>query len=445
VVASSVASIGKLPELRSRIIFTLLLLAVYRIGIFISVPGVNREVMQQYVQGASAGFLGLFNMFSGGAIEQLSIFALGIMPYISASIILQLLTVVIPTLDRLNKEGEQGRRKINQWTRYGTVALSIVQGFGISFWLESLNAQGGGAENVLLGSGMSFKLMTVLTLTTGAVFLMWLGEQMTERGIGNGISLIIFAGIVANLPDALVQTWTLTEFAGGTISTPTLAMIAGIVVGVIGLIVFFERGQRRIPVRYAKKVVGQKMYGGQNTYLPLKVNTAGVIPPIFASSILMFPNTLASMFPESGALEFFNNNLIPGQTFYNVIYGGLVIFFCFFYTAVMFNPVDVADNMKKYGGFIPGIRAGKKTAQYIDRVLSRITVGGSLYITAVCILPTFLQQEFGVPFFFGGTALLIVVAVALDTVQQIESHLITRNYEGFGGKSGARVKGRRRG
>ena len=443
--ASSVASISKMPELRSRIFFTLLMLAVYRIGVFITVPGVNREIMQDYVQSAS-GFLGLFNMFSGGAIEQLSIFALGIMPYISASIILQLLTVVVPTLDRLNKEGEQGRRKINQWTRYGTVLLSVVQGFGIAAYLTGLNEQGGGAEGVLLGGGMGFTLMTVLTLTTGAVFLMWLGEQITERGIGNGISLIIFAGIVANLPDAIVQTWKLTEWEGGTITAPVLAGIGAIIIGVIGLIVFFERGQRRIPVRYAKKVVGQRMYGGQNSFLPLKVNTAGVIPPIFASSILLFPQTLASMFPETGILDWLNANLIPGQLFYNVVYVALNVFFVFFYTAVMFNPIDVADNMKKYGGFIPGIRAGKKTAEYIDRVLSRITVGGAAYISAVCILPTFLQDEFGVPFFFGGTALLIVVAVALDTVQQIESHLITRNYEGFSAKSaGKRSRGRRRG
>jgi preprotein translocase subunit SecY len=443
-VASTVGSISKLPELRSRILFTLALLAVYRIGVFITVPGVDREVMQKYIQGASSGFLGLFNMFSGGAIEQLSIFALGIMPYISASIILQLLTVVVPKLEQLQKEGEQGRRQINKYTRYGTILLSVIQGFGISFWLDSLNQAGGGATGVLVGGGLGFRLMTVLCLTTGATFLMWLGEQITERGIGNGISLLIFAGIVANLPDAVVQTWSLSEWAGGNLTTATLLIIGLVVVAVIAFIVFFERGQRRIQVRYAKKVVGTRMYGGQNTYLPLKVNTAGVIPPIFASSILMFPMTLASMFPQVAFVEWMQNALIPGRTFYNVVYVALIIFFCYFYTAVMFNPVDVADNMKKYGGFIPGIRAGKKTAQYIDRVLSRITLGGSVYMSAVCVLPTFLQSEFGVPFFFGGTALLIVVAVALDTVQQIESHLITRNYEGFGGKSGTRVRGRRR-
>jgi preprotein translocase subunit SecY len=433
------ANLGKVPELRSRIFYTLLLLSVYRIGVFITVPGVNREVMQSYIQGASGGFLGMFNMFSGGAIEQLSIFAIGIMPYISASIIIQLLTVVIPTLERLSKEGERGRQKITQWTRYGTVGLATVQGFGISFWLDSLNQAGGGAVGVLISSGWSFRLMTVLTLATGAVFIMWLGEQITERGIGNGISLIIMAGIVAGLPDDL------STRGGGDMQVPQLAMILGVVVLVIAVIVFFERGQRRIPVRYAKKVVGQRMYGGQNTFLPLKVNTAGVIPPIFASSILMFPMTLSGMFPNSIIVEWMNTALLPGSTFYNVIYIALIIFFCYFYTAVTFNPIDVADNMKKYGGFIPGIRAGKKTAEYIDRVLSRITLGGAVYMSAVCVLPTFLQSEFGVPFYFGGTALLIVVAVALDTVQQIESHLITRNYEGFGGSGGPRVRGRRRG
>ena len=444
--SASVANIGKLPELRKRIFFTLALLAVYRVGIFITVPGVNRDVMSQFVQEGSGGLLGLFNMFSGGAIEQLSIFALGIMPYISASIIVQLLQVVVPTLERLKKEGEAGQRKITQYTRYGTVLLCLIQGFGISFWLDGQNAQGGGAVGVLIASGMQFKLMTVLTLTTGAVFLMWLGEQITERGIGNGISLIIFAGIVAGLPSAIAQTFSVSEFGGGDqLNTPTLIIIGFIVLGVIGLIVFFERGQRRIPVRYAKKVVGNRMYGGANTYLPLKVNTAGVIPPIFASSILLFPQTIANMFPDTGVADWMNTALQPGKTFYNVIYVALVVFFCFFYTAVMFNPVDVADNMKKYGGFIPGIRAGKKTAQYIDNVLSRITLGGSIYMSAVCVLPTFLQLEFSVPFYFGGTALLIVVAVALDTMQQVESHLIQRNYEGFGGKGTTRTRGRRRG
>ena len=443
--ANGIANVGKIPELRKRIMFTLTLLAVYRVGVFIMVPGVNRERMIDYMQSATTGFLGMFNMFSGGAIEQLSIFALGIMPYISASIILQLLTVVVPQLERLNKEGEQGRKKINQYTRYGTVLLSLVQGMGIAYWLESLNASDA-AGVVSGGGGWGFRLMAVMTLTTGTCFLMWLGEQVTERGIGNGISLLIYAGIVAALPDALVQTWQLSEVNGGELTNMTLLLITIIVFGVIAVICFFERAQRRIPVQYAKKVVGRKLYGGQNTYLPLKVNTAGVIPPIFASSILMFPMTLLNVFPTSGFVLELNNMLVPGYLLYNIIYVALNIFFCYFYTAVTFNPVDVADNLKKYGGFIPGIRAGKKTAEYIDRVLTRITFGGAVYISAVCVLPTFLMDWYNVPFYFGGTSLLIVVGVALDTVQQIESHLITRNYEGFagpGGGSGKRVRGRK--
>ncbi|HIA01355.1 MAG TPA: preprotein translocase subunit SecY [Myxococcales bacterium] len=440
--AAGITKAGQIPELRKRLLYTVGMLAVYRVGVFIMVPGVNRERMVEYMQSASTGLLGLFNMFSGGAIEQLSIFALGIMPYISASIILQLLTVVVPTLEQLSKEGEQGRNKINQYTRYGTVLLSVVQGFGIAYWLESLNA--GEARGLVANeAGWGFRLLAVLTLTTGTCFLMWLGEQITERGIGNGISLIIYAGIVAALPDALVQTFQLSESSGGELTNMTLIMIGLIVFGVIGVICFFERGQRRIQVQYAKKVVGRKLYGGQSTYLPLKVNTAGVIPPIFASSILMFPMTLLNVFPQSDFVLWMNNALIPGNIFYNVVYVALNIFFCYFYTAVTFNPVDVADNLKKYGGFIPGIRAGKKTAEYIDRVLTRITFGGAVYVSAVCVLPTFLQQRFSVPFYFGGTSLLIVVGVALDTVQQIESHLITRNYEGFSSGS-TRVRGRGR-
>jgi preprotein translocase subunit SecY len=405
------------------------MLAVYRVGVFITVPGVDRNVMEQYIRSGQSGFLGLFNMFSGGALEMLSVFALGIMPYISASIILQLLAVVVPHLESLQKEGEQGRRKINQYTRYGTVLLSIVQGLGVSFWLRSLNEES--ARGVVLSGGFGFVLLTVMSLTAGTIFLMWLGEQITERGIGNGISLLIFAGIVANLPDAVVQTFALSTFAGGDLAPLTLVIIAAVVVAVIAVIVFFERGQRRIQVQYAKRVVGRRMYGGQSTFLPLKVNTAGVIPPIFASSILMFPSVAGNVFPDSSFVIWMQSNLIPGELVYNVLYIGLIVFFCYFYTAVTFNPIDVADNMKKYGGFVPGIRAGKKTAEYIDEVLTRITFAGAVYMSAVCILPTFLQSKFGVPFFFGGTALLIVVGVALDTVQQIGSHLITKNYESF--------------
>ncbi|HEY2747934.1 MAG TPA: preprotein translocase subunit SecY [Polyangia bacterium] len=438
--ASSIANIFKIPELRKRIAFTLALLAVYRIGIFISTPGANRAVMKQVMRASSGTFLGLFNMFSGGALEQLSIFALGIMPYISASIILQLLTVVVPALERLQKEGQQGQKTINQYTRYGTIALSLVQSFFIARYFEGLNRTYGQYGTVVANPGLGFELLTMVSLTTGTCFIMWLGEVITEKGIGNGISLIIFAGIVAGFPDAvvrLVQKSTST----GDLNAFELFMILGIVIGVIAVIIFFEQGQRKIPVQYAKRVVGRKMYGGQSTHLPLKINVAGVIPPIFASSILMFPAQIAS-YVQTPWMQKITDTLQPGDWRYNVLYVGLNVFFCYFYTAVTFNPVDVADNMKKYGGFIPGIRPGRATAEYIDRVLTRLTFGGAMYISAVCVLPSFMQQKFHVPFSFGGTGLLIVVGVALDTVQQIESHLITRNYEGFSGPKGPRVRGR---
>ena len=442
--AGSLEGLGKVPELRKRLLYAVMMLAVYRLGIFITVPGVNREIMANYVRYGQTGFLGLFDMFSGGAISQMSVFALGVMPYISASIIFQLLAVVIPALERLQKEGEAGRRKINQYTRYATVALCLIQGMGIAVWLESLNTEaGGGAQGVLQFGGFLFRFLTVLSLATGTMLLMWMGEQITDKGIGNGISLIIFAGIVARLPDAVVQTFHLSTWAGGRLEPLTLVLILIAVVVTIGVIVFFERGQRRIPVQYAKKVVGRKLYGGQTTFLPLKVNTSGVIPPIFASSILMFPATLSNLFPGATWVAWMQNALVPGRLLYNVLYVGLIIFFCYFYTAVTFNPVDVADNLKKGGGFVPGIRAGKATADYIDRVLSRVTFGGAVYVAAVCVLPTFLQQGFGVPFYFGGTSLLIVVGVALDTAAQIESHLISRSYEGFAGAHGPRLRGRR--
>ncbi len=440
--AHSLEGLGKVPELRKRLLYSLMMLAVYRIGIFVTVPGVDREIMANYVRYGQTGFLGLFDMFSGGAISQMSIFALGVMPYISSSIIFQLLAVVIPALERLQKEGDAGKRKINQYTRYATVALACVQGVGIAIWLESLNAQAG-TEHVLRVSGFLFRFMTVLSLTTGTLLLMWMGESITERGIGNGVSLIIFAGIVARLPDAVVQTFSLSTMAGGRLEPLTLVLIFVMIVATIGAIVFFERGQRRIPVQYAKKVVGRKLYGGQTTFLPLKVNTAGVIPPIFASSILMFPSTLSNLFPGASWVAWLQSALVPGHIMYNVIYIGLIVFFAYFYTAVTFNPVDVADNLKKGGGFVPGIRAGKATADYIDRVLSRITFGGAVYISTICVLPTILQQSFGVPFYFGGTSLLIVVGVAMDTAGQIESHLISRSYEGFAGAHGPRIRGRR--
>lgn len=436
-IGSSFANITKIPELRKRLLFTAAMLAVYRIGVYVTTPGVDRGVMQRIVSG-EGGFLGLFNMFSGGALENLSIFALGIMPYVSASIILQLLTVVIPRLDQLQKEGELGRRKINQYTRYGTIILSIVQGVGIASYLQSLNNMGYG--RVVAEPGLWFTFVTVLTLTTGTAFIMWLGEQITERGIGNGISLIIFAGIVARLPSALYDTY---QFAVQEVLEPiTLVFIGVVVIVVIGFIIYFERGQRRIPIQYAKRMVGRKIYGGQSTHLPLKINMSGVIPPIFASSLLLFPQQIAQFF-DTGPTRFIRDVLAPGSWLYNVAYIGLIIFFCFFYTAVQFNPLDVADNIKKYGGFIPGIRPGKRTAEYIDRVLTRITVGGAIYISAVCILPEILRAQMNVPFYFGGTALLIVVGVALDTAQQIESHLITRHYDGFAGPKGKRIRGRK--
>ena len=436
--AGGFTSIPKIPELRTRILWTLFYLAVYRAGVFITVPGVDRSVMGQIVRQQQGNFLGLFNMFTGGALEQLSIFALGIMPYISASIILQLLTVVFKSLEELRKEGEAGHRKINQYTRYGTVLLSFVQSYGIAIYLESLNGQSSVGQ-VVHDPNIWFKLMTMICLTTGTAFIMWLGEQITERGIGNGISLIIFSGIVADLPTALQQT--VDQAMIGELRPLTMLLIVAVVIAVIAVIIFFERGQRRLQIQYAKRMVGRKMYGGQTSYLPLRVNMAGVIPPIFASSILMFPATLANL--GVPGMQNVEQYLYPGQWQYNILYVLFIMFFCYFYTAVTFHPVDVADNLKKQGAFIPGIRPGKKTAEYIDRVVTRITFGGAVYVSAVCVLPTFLQSQFHVPFYFGGTGLMIVVGVALDTVQQIESHLITRHYDGFTGPRGPRIRGRR--
>jgi len=433
----SIGNIFKIPELRRRILFTVAMLAVYRVGVFVTIPGVNRVEMSHVVtKGGSGSFLGMFNMFSGGALEQLSIFALGIMPYVTSSIVMQLLTVVVPKLDQLNKEGEAGRKKINQYTRYGTILVASVQAWFIATYVESLSK--GGAE-VVTAPGLSFRLMTVLTLTTGTAFIMWLGELITDKGIGNGSSLIIFAGIVADLPDAVTQFL----FGGGSSGTGglTVLFMAILVVVTIGAICFFERAHRRIPVQYTKRQVGRKMYQGAQSYLPLKINVSGVIPPIFASSILMFPTQIANM---SGSvwMQDFASVLHPADWRYNLIFTILVVFFAFFYTSVVFNPVDVADNLKKSGGFVPGIRPGKNTATYIERVLSRITFAGALYLSVVCMIPALLQKYMQVPFNFGGTGLLIIVGVALDTVQQIESHLITRNYEGFAGPKGPRIRGR---
>jgi preprotein translocase subunit SecY len=428
--------------------YTLALLAVYRIGIFVTTPGVDRAMMQQYLQSQSGGggLLGMLNFFTGGALEQLSVFALGIMPYITSSIIMQLMTVVIPALERLQKEGDQGRRKITQYTRYGTVGISIVQSIMLSSWLKGINHNGQSVVNAEWAAafgGMGFVIITIITLTAGTAFIMWLGERITEKGIGNGISLIIFAGIVARLPEAVYST--ILGLKEGTYQPIEIVVLVVLMVAVIGAIVFIERGQRRIPVQYAKRVVGNKQYGGQATHLPLKVNTSGVIPPIFASSILMFPATAAS-FIEADWMQAVQQALFPGTWMYNTVFIGFIIFFAFFYTAMVFNPVDVADNLKKFGGFVPGIRPGRATADYIDRVLTRVTFSGAIYLAIVCVMPTIIQSLVSnqVPFYFGGTGLLIVVGVALDTAQQIEGHLITRHYDGFAGPKGPRIKGRAR-
>jgi preprotein translocase subunit SecY len=465
--AETFRNIFAIPDLRKRIVFTFLLLAVYRLGSHIPTPGVDPVALSEFFKAMSGGVFGFLDLFSGGALRRLSVFALGIMPYISASIILQLLTVVWPYLEKLSKEGEMGRRKINQYTRYGTIVLSIIQSLGVAFWLKAQAAPGGAPlvpphiQDALWGLG--FPVMTVLTLTTGTAFIMWLGEQISERGIGNGISLIIFAGIVVNLPHAIMVT--IDEIRTGQRNLFAILFLVVFMIAVVAFVVFMERAQRRIPVQYAKRVVGRKVYGGANTYLPLRVNTAGVIPVIFASSILVIPQTIATMIkaPWSQAIA---QQLRSGEPLYYLLEVVGIIFFGYFYTSIVFNPVDTADNMRKYGGFIPGIRPGKKTSDYIDRVLTRITFVGSTYLAAVCILPEFLisgvhvnQIPFGVGawldrvlpiwvttgmninFYFGGTSLLIVVGVAMDTIQQIESQLVMRNYDGF--MKRGRIRGRR--
>ena len=430
-------NISKIPELQKRILFTFLMLIVYRIGAHVTTPGIDTTALAAFFAQAKGSLLGLFDMFAGGALSNLSVFALGIMPYISASIILQLLTVAVPHLEKLSKEGEAGRRKITQYTRYGTVLLSVIQGFGIAIGLE--NMAGPTGVSIVLDPGWAFRMMTVITLTAGTAFIMWIGEQITEKGIGNGISLIIFAGIVCGAPTAILSTFNL--MSAGEMGIFAILFLIVMMVVVVGVIVFVESGQRRIPVQYAKRIVGRKMYGGQTTHLPLKVNTAGVIPPIFASSIIMFPATIANFIPHPW-MKAIADALVPGRVGYELLYVAFIVFFCYFYTAVTFNPVDVADNMKKYGGYVPGIRPGKKTADYIDEVLTRLTFSGAIYVSAVCVLPSILISYFNVPFYFGGTALLIVVGVALDTAGQIETHLLTRQYEGFMKKG--RIAARRR-
>jgi len=429
---TNIRNVFNIPELRNRILFTLGMLAVYRIGAHIPTPGINQDELAKFLQKEGGALMGFLDIFSGGALSRMTILALGIMPYISASIILQLLTVVIPHLTKLAKEGERGRKKIIQYTRFGTIGIGLIQSFGIAVGLEGMN------KGVFVQApGWGFRLMTMLTLTTGTAFLMWLGEQITERGIGNGISLIIFAGIVARLPAATVQTYQLFEV--GQLSGIALISLMALMILVIAAIVFLETGRRKIPVQYAKRVVGRRVFGGQSTHIPLKINTAGVIPPIFASSIIAFPATIAG-FVQIPWVQDIGRKLAPGSvfSFYTFLYVGMIIFFCYFYTAVVLNPVDIADNMKKYGGFIPGIRPGQRTSDYIYRVLNRVTFAGSIYLALVCVIPEILISNIGVPFYFGGTSLLITVGVGLDTAQQMESHMLMRNYEGFLSKGSIR-------
>ncbi len=459
----SLRNIFAVPDLRKRVLFTLALLGVYRVGHHIPTPGVNVAALAALAEQAKNNLFGLYDMFSGGNLSRVTIFALGIMPYISASIILQLLTVVWPYLERLSKEGELGRRKITQYTRYGTILLSVVQSLGIALWLESQTRVGG--YGLVYNPGLGFRLMTVLTLTTGTTFIMWLGEQITERGIGNGMSLIIFAGIVVGLPRGVFAT--LDQLRTGQMGPIRIILLLVLMTGVVAAIIFVERGHRRVMVQYAKRVVGRRMYGGSSTHIPLKVNTGGVIPVIFASSILAFPATIIAILKPApgGLLEGVARQLQYAMPLYNLLYVVGIIFFAYFYTAIIFNPDDVAENMRKYGGFIPGIRPGKRTAEYIDTILTRITLAGAIYLALVAILPEFLITGFkvapipfigerldavlpkfitegmNVTFYFGGTSLLIVVGVAMDTVQQVESQLIMRHYDGFMKKT--RIRGRR--
>jgi preprotein translocase subunit SecY len=465
--ADSLKNIFAIPELRKRVLFTFGLLAVYRVGGHIPTPGINAQALKEVTAQNATGLFGLYDMFSGQNLSKMTVFALGVMPYISASIILQLLTVVWPYLERLSKEGELGRRKITQYTRYGTILLSLVQSLGISFFLENTTRMTGGTQ-LVYHPGWGFRLMTVLTLTTGSVLVMWLGEQITERGIGNGMSLLIYAGIVVGLPRAALAT--LRQLSSGDIGLLTLVLLIVLMVGVVGAVVFVERGYRRVTVQYARRMVGRRMYGGASTHIPLKVNTGGVMPVIFASSILAFPQTLKPMFDPGGALaNDFVSKLITqlsiSYPLYNLLYVAMIIFFAYFYTAIIFNPDDVAENMRKYGGFVPGIRPGKRTAEHIDQILARVTLAGAIYLAVIALLPEFLltgfkvqpipwigdwldsvtpvfiTQGLNVPFYFGGTSLLIIVGVAMDTVQQVESQLIMRHYDGFMKKT--RIRGRR--
>ncbi len=434
----AIANILRIPDLRNRIFFTLGMLAIYRLGIFVPAPGVDRVALGDFFANTQGSLLGLYDMFSGGALKQFSVFVLGIMPYISASIIMQLAQVVVPQVERIKSEGQAGRNKINQWTRYLTIGIAIVQSFAIAASLEQMKTLGG--QDIVINAGWGFRAMTVITMTAGSCFVMWLGEQITDRGVGNGASLIITAGIIARLPTGIMRLAKKLQL--GELNLLQLVLLGGFMLMVVMAIVFVERGQRRIPIQYAKRVVGRSIYGGQSTHLPLKVNVTGVIPPIFASSVMMFPATIGNFYSHP-IFEAIAAAFLPGKWTYNLTYVALIIFFAYFYTAVTFNPVDVADNLRKHGGYIPGVRPGKQTADYLDRILTRLTAGGSLYLAAVCILPTILITAYGVPFYFGGTGLLIVVGVSLDTVAQIEGHLLTRHYDGLMGSKSSRSRGRR--
>ncbi|HUV86197.1 MAG TPA: preprotein translocase subunit SecY [bacterium] len=433
---ANLRNIFKIPELRRKVLITVALILVYRIGRHIPVPGVNADALTSFFQAQKGTLFGLFDLFSGGNLTRATVFALGIMPYISSSIIFQLLVTVIPYLEKLSKEGDAGRKKITQYTRYGTVVLSVVQGSAISFWLEGLSPEG---IAVVTSPGWGFRLMTILTLTAGTAFIMWLGEKITEFGVGNGISLIIFAGIVSAMPGGTIRT--INNLIHGEMDVVTLIIILAVMVGVVMAVVYMQQAQRRIRVQYAKRIVGRKVYGGQSTHIPIRVNTAGVIPVIFASSIIMFPQTILTFAGgRGGIVEQVAGMLVPGQWLYVVVNVVLIVFFTYFYTAVVLNPQDMAENMKKYGGFIPGIRPGKNTAQYIDRIITRITLVGGFFLAAIDTLPTVLITFMKVPFYFGGTGLLIVVGVALDTMRQVESHLLMRHYDGFVKKG--RIRGR---
>lgn len=429
------SNIGKVPELRRRILFTLSVIAIYRMGVFITTPGVDRSVMRNLIE-QQGGLLGLLNLFSGGALENLSIFALGIMPYISASIIMQLMGMVSKTVEEMRKEGEAGRRKLEQYTRYGAVGLALVQSFTMATTLEGQSLAGQG--DLVANPGWGFRLLTMITLTAGTTLIMWMGEQVTERGIGNGISLIIFSSIVSGIPSALMQYWAGTA---GEIEPLVVASVGLLLLVSIAVVVFFERAQRRIPIQYARRQGARRIYGGESTHLPLKVNMASMIPPIFASSLLVFPATLASM--NVPGMQGLSAVLNRGDWVFHTLFALLVIFFCFFYTAVTFQPVDVAENLKKQQANIPGIRPGRQTAEYLDRIVTRLTVGGSLYVAAICVIPAVVAQSLRVPFQFGGTSLMIVVSVALETVNQVEAHLITQSYEGLTGPRLTRLSGRR--